>query len=64
MIVDTEQRQMKQLPLFAEEAVGPCWHHFSENTRRDVVRHLAQLLVRGQETSVAGAEIAPGGEDE
>lgn len=64
MIADVQQRHMKQVLLFVEEAEGPCWHHFSEKTRRDVVRHLAQLMLRRQEDSVAGTEMVPGGRDE
>ena len=64
MSVDVQQRHTNQLSLFLEEAEAPCWHDFSEKTRRDVVRHLAQLIVRGQEGSLAGTAMVSGGEDE
>ncbi len=36
--------RLTQLGLFCERAAAPQWRDLSEETRAEVVRHLAQLL--------------------
>jgi hypothetical protein len=64
MIAGVQQRHMNQLSLFAEEFEGPSWHDFNENTRKDAIRYLAQLIVRAQEGHLAAAAMGRGGQDD
>lgn len=64
MIVAIQHRRMMQLSLFEEEIEAPHWQELNESTRKDAVRHLAQLMSHAQEVSAARTATAPGGQDE
>jgi hypothetical protein len=52
MRLDKQQFRMGQLSLFGEDVELPRWHNLSESTRKDAVRHLAQIISCVQETGI------------
>jgi predicted Fe-S protein YdhL (DUF1289 family) len=59
-----QRSSLRQLALFSENIEVPRWHELNESTRKDVVRHLAQLIGHSQETSVRQLKPDSGAHDE
>lgn len=55
--------RLTQLGLFCETAAAPQWRDLSEETRAEVVRHLAQLLREARDVG-SEAQSAGGAGDE
>lgn len=57
---DIQQRRLMQLALFEECLTVPDWSDLSEDTRKEVVQHLAQLLGSVHEDDTGRAEVLGG----
>jgi hypothetical protein len=54
----------KQQLLFAQKTEIPLWQELHESTRREALRHLAQLFRPVPETVTTGPVLSSGGQDE
>ena len=61
---DIQRSRLRQLTLFSEKIDVPRWHELNESTRKDVLRHLAELIGHSQETSVRHPAPDSGAHDE
>jgi dTDP-4-amino-4,6-dideoxygalactose transaminase len=57
MMTDTQERHSRQFGLFDELLTLPSWSDLSEETRREVVQHLAQLLSSVHENCAGDAGV-------
>ena len=61
--IDIQERRLMQLVLFEECLTVPDWSDLSEDTHKEVVQHLAQLLGSVHEDSAVRAEVLGGAND-